>query len=254
MAIIGSMYYPDVSFDECEELTRIIYSVFQRETTRQALASHLGHSSNSGRYSSKLSALRQFGLMEGHGTIKLTDLGIKLASTTNPDQRMRWKSQSMLRVPIFHQLYDRLTAKGIETGALIELLQAITGMGRAEVGRAIPSLRKHLDDITVGKQHLEAVRTTTEEGILVGTPDHIGDVIPRTDGYAPGSVQFRNPNDGDYESRPFSSAPNPIKESIHPLAENARIRIEVQGATFSVPFTSHGVHMAQVFLTSLSPQ
>jgi len=156
MAAIGKFYYPDLSIDECADLVKVINSAFQGETSRDSLAAKLGHSANSGRFSSKLSALRQFGLIEGHGTIRLTDAGASLAQASDAQERIAWKFQAILKVPILRQLYDRFNAGGVEAGALADSLQTITGLGRSEVERATPSLRRHLDDVTARYAYTKA--------------------------------------------------------------------------------------------------
>ena len=156
MAAIGKFYYPDLSIDECADLVKVINSAFQGETSRDSLAAKLGHSANSGRFSSKLSALRQFGLIEGHGTIRLTDPGASLAQASDAQERRAWKFQAILKVPIIRQLYDRFNASGVEAGALADSLQTITGLGRSDVERATPSLRRHLDDVTARYAYTKA--------------------------------------------------------------------------------------------------
>lgn len=265
MAAIGKFYYPDVSIDECAELVKVIDSAFEGETSRDFLASKLGHSANSGRLSSKLSALRQFGLIEGHGTIRLTDLGMSLAEASSPQERIAWKFQAILKVPILAQLYDRFNASGVESGALSDSLQTITGLGRSDVERAIPSLHRHLDDVT---------RWSSTKTNLAFTPrvDAMLEQIPQA--WVPmenspssrGRTYHFNQSNciSRLEEEDLSETATAREDSKltdtkdvdpHPTQDNnlAMIKIEVRGARLDVPFTREGVMMAQTFLKSLSP-
>ena len=257
MAAIGKFNYPDVGIDECADLVKVI-SQFNGQTSRDALALKLGHSGNSGRLSSKLSALRQFGLIEGHGAIKLTDLGLSLAQASTPSERMAWKFQAILKVPLLALLYDRFNTTGVESAALTDSMQTITGLGRSEVERAIPSLNRHLDLVTSWSQQKSSAtlgwkstdfdlrsnfpnspKTRARDAVLDAWDSHnLSEWLAQNRETAAGSVESSSPG-----TEPF-----PTKD-INP----ASIKIWVNGANLDVPFTREGVSMAQAFLNSLFP-
>ena len=250
MAAIGKFNYPDVGIDECADLVKVI-SQFNGQTSRDALALKLGHSGNSGRLSSKLSALRQFGLIEGHGAIKLTDLGLSLAQASTPSERIAWKFQAILKVPLLALLYDRFNTTGVESAALTDSMQTITGLGRSEVERAIPSLNRHLDLVTSWSQQKSAAtlgwkstdldsRSTIRNfpNCRLEASLNLSEWFPQNRETAAGSVESSSPG-----TEPF-----PTKD-INP----ASIKIWVNGANLDVPFTREGVSMAQAFLNSLFP-
>ena len=261
MAAIGKFNYPDVGIDECADLVKVI-SQFNGQTSRDALALKLGHSGNSGRLSSKLSALRQFGLIEGHGAIKLTDLGLSLAQASTPSERIAWKFQAILKVPLLALLYDRFNTTGVESAALTDSMQTITGLGRSEVERAIPSLNRHLDLVTSWSQQKSSATLgwkstdfdlrSNFRNFPLSPKNRRGD--PFNDALDPSLnlsewfPQNRETAAGSVESSSPGTEPFPTKD-INP----ASIKIWVNGANLDVPFTREGVSMAQAFLNSLFP-
>ena len=252
MAAIGKFNYPDVGIDECADLVKVI-SQFNGQTSRDALALKLGHSGNSGRLSSKLSALRQFGLIEGHGAIKLTDLGLSLAQASIPSERMAWKFQAILKVPLLALLYDRFNTTGVESAALTDSMQTITGLGRSEVERAIPSLNRHLDLVTSWSQQKSSATLgwkSTDLDSRSNFPNfrQVYDALDPSLNLSEWFPQNRETAAGSVESSSPGTEPFPTKD-INP----ASIKIWVNGAHLDVAFTREGVSMAQAFLNSLFP-
>ena len=252
MAAIGKFNYPDVGIDECADLVKVI-SQFNGQTSRDALALKLGHSGNSGRLSTKLSALRQFGLIEGHGAIKLTDLGLSLAQASIPSERMAWKFQAILKVPLLALLYDRFNTTGVESAALTDSMQTITGLGRSEVERAIPSLNRHLDLVTSWSQQKSSATLgwkSTDLDSRSNFPNfrQVYDALDPSLNLSEWFPQNRETAAGSVESSSPGTEPFPTKD-INP----ASIKIWVNGAHLDVPFTREGVSMAQAFLNSLFP-
>ena len=252
MAAIGKFNYPDVGIDECADLVKVI-SQFNGQTSRDALGLKLVHSGNSGRLSSKLSALRQFGLIEGHGAIKLTDLGLSLAQASIPSERMAWKFQAILKVPLLALLYDRFNTTGVESAALTDSMQTITGLGRSEVERAIPSLNRHLDLVTSWSQQKSSATLgwkSTDLDSRSNFPNfrQVYDALDPSLNLSEWFPQNRETAAGSVESSSLGTEPFPTKD-INP----ASIKIWVNGAHLDVPFTREGVSMAQGFLNSLFP-
>ena len=255
MAAIGKFNYPDVGIDECADLVRVINSEFNGETSRDALAAKLGHSGNSGRLSSKLSALRQFGLIEGHGAIKLTDLGLSLAQASTPEQRIVWKFQAILKVPLLAQLYERFNATGVEAAALTDSMQTITGLGRSDVERAIPSVSRHLDQVTAWSNRKASVARLPydfEDTLRAVRRFQSSQIRPRGSSslFYP---QFPERRDHSGVERSAESSRQPLNASPIKDTSLLSIKIEVGEARLDVPFTRDGVSMAQAFLNSLSP-
>lgn len=250
MAAIGRFNYPDVGIDECADLVKVI-SEFNGQTSRDALALKLGHSGNSGRLSSKLSALRQFGLIEGHGAIKLTDLGLSLAQASTPSERIAWKFQAILKVPLLALLYDRFNTTGVESGALTDSMQTITGLGRSEVERAIPSLNRHLDLVTSWSQKIGIDPYMEQERWdALNPPALLKTDLPLAIRHLERQAFRQNLETaaGSWESSSPGTEPFPTKD-----INSASIKIWVNGANLDVPLTRDGVSMAQAFLNSLSP-
>jgi hypothetical protein len=229
MAMIGNFQYPDVDIQSCRLVAWDIHNSFQDEATRQGLAEYLGHSTNSGRYSSKLSALRQFGLIEGHGIIRLTDLGVKLAIEKGDNLSVvLW--QAILTVPLFHYLYDRMTGTIRDRGFFVDALQTITGLGRLDVLGAMPSMKKHLDRFPRWVE-----RSLLEDNSGVEVTELKLHSVPHTNE----SVQ----------------TPLTLSEPLQQQQEtnSKTITVYVDGATFTSPLTQRGLRMAQDFLASLYP-
>jgi hypothetical protein len=89
-----------------------IYDKYKGETIIDAnrndeLAILLGYkSSNNGSFRAELSALRVYGLVEGKGDIKISDLGKKVTYGTG-EEKNRAILQAVLNIPLWKQLYNR---------------------------------------------------------------------------------------------------------------------------------------------------
>ena len=156
-----------------------------------------------------------------------------------------------MKVPLLALLYDRFNTTGVESAALTDSMQTITGLGRSEVERAIPSLNRHLDLVTSWSQQKSAATLGWKSTDLDSRSNfrnfpnfrldpnlNLSEWFPQNRETAAGSVESSSPG-----TEPF-----PTKD-INP----ASIKIWVNGANLDVPFTREGVSMAQAFLNSLFP-
>ena len=94
------------------EDTKKIYDTYKGDVIRKAnkndaLAQLLGYkSSNNGAYWARLSALRAYGLLEGRGDVKVSELG-KQATYGTGEKKANAILKAFLNIPLWKALYDR---------------------------------------------------------------------------------------------------------------------------------------------------
>ncbi len=102
--------YPDL-FDDVKKL----YGKFgQSEVDQEAVAQLWGHkSAKSSQFSFvKLGSLRDYGLIEGRGKVKVSDLGRRLTFPKNDVEGNDAIVETIKNVPLWRTLFDNYTAKG----------------------------------------------------------------------------------------------------------------------------------------------
>src|SRR3989338_5542713 len=88
MPKLGNHEYPDMDVDVSLELAKKIETTFNSKSAPQsAIAETLGHKTDkSGPFQMKLSDLRKYGLIEGRGDVKTTDLTKRLFLHPSDDE------------------------------------------------------------------------------------------------------------------------------------------------------------------------
>jgi hypothetical protein len=80
MAKIGNYRYPDISLSEASRIAKIIYDFPSHSMSVKTLAEKLGLSTRGGWTGMILFSLKKYGLVEGRGTLRITELGEKLVN------------------------------------------------------------------------------------------------------------------------------------------------------------------------------
>lgn len=122
--------YPEL-FDDIKKL----YGKFgQDEVDQEAVAQLWGHkSAKSSQFNFvKLGALRSYGLIEGRGKIKVSDLGRRLTYAKNEKEGNDAIAEAIKNVPLWRRLFDDYTAKGedLPTDTFWMDLRRIVGEGK----------------------------------------------------------------------------------------------------------------------------
>jgi hypothetical protein len=119
--------YPEL-YDDVKKL----YEKFgQSEVDQETVAQLWGHkSAKSSQFGFvKLGSLRTYGLIEGRGKIKVSDLGKHLTFPENEEELMNAIVEAVRKVPLWKMFFDTFTAKGADlpTDTLWMNLRRIVG-------------------------------------------------------------------------------------------------------------------------------
>jgi hypothetical protein len=147
---IGSYSIPDVRlFPDLVEATRKIYETYPNEEINDAnaLAQLLGHKSNkSGTFLLKMTCLRTYGLIEGRGAVRVSELGKKMTFGT-PEEKSEATRKVILGIPLWNELFVKFGVN-LPTDNFWAHLAKIAGLEAPEAQRVSEQVRKaYLDDI-----------------------------------------------------------------------------------------------------------
>lgn len=119
--------------------------------TKNAFLSHnlLGFKGpESGHYHNVVASLHDYGLFEGHGSVKISELG-KQILTSRGDAFSEAYRNSALQIPLWNGLYKKfntLKLREVDEKALISGLMEITGCSTAEAEEHQASIVKKFDE------------------------------------------------------------------------------------------------------------
>ena len=107
---VGNYTIPDVRlYPSLVEAVKTIYDTYPTEEISdiEALATLLGHkSAKSGTFLAKMTFLRAYGLIEGRGTVRVSELGKKI-TFGNDEERAKAATKAVLKIPLWNELYRR---------------------------------------------------------------------------------------------------------------------------------------------------
>ena len=138
--------YDRYSFDEVDDL--------------DAVARALGHiKAKSGAFLLKLATLRAYGLVEGRGRLRLTEVGCSLASPSNRTEEAKAVEEAIKKIPLWRELYSRFGPQ-LPEESFTKVLVELTGCSEEEAREKEGWVRKaYLDDVHRLK------RVMTEEAV-----------------------------------------------------------------------------------------
>jgi len=147
---VGSYSIPDMRlFPDLVDATRKIYETYPNEevSDANALAQLLGHKSDkSGTYLSKMTCLRTYGLIEGRGTVRVSEIGKKITFGT-VEEKSEATRKVILGIPLWNELCAKFGAN-LPTDNFWAQLAKIAGLEAPEAQRVSEQVRKaYLDDI-----------------------------------------------------------------------------------------------------------
>ncbi|MBI2170817.1 MAG: hypothetical protein HYU30_02185 [Chloroflexi bacterium] len=146
MAKLGTYSYPDIRFGDAVEIAGRVLSKFSGSVTVKGLAWELGMAENSGTLFAKIAALRDFGLVEGRGELRVSDLARRILHPSSPEERREVSIQAFQRVELLRALYERFEGEAPDDTGLLEALEEITKASREEIVRRFTLIQKHLAD------------------------------------------------------------------------------------------------------------
>ena len=144
MGKIGAFSYPEIPLDEAIAIATLIATRFKGRIGRGGLAQALGQQESSGWFSHKLAALRDFGLIEGRGAVRLTALAQRVAFPASDKEAQKTKHQALDHVALFHELAARFQGEEPDLPTLVTTLEELTGATRTQVIRKASLIQRHL--------------------------------------------------------------------------------------------------------------
>jgi hypothetical protein len=106
--MIRSPSFPFISLREAVERARALYAAERRNAVSvDAAARHWGYSPKSSGGKQTVAALRAFGLLEGEGSVRLTDRAVRIALDEGSEERDRLLRTAALSPPVYSRLWER---------------------------------------------------------------------------------------------------------------------------------------------------
>lgn len=165
MAKLGPYSYPDIRFGDAVEISGRILTKFKGIVSVKGLAWELGMAEGSGTLFAKVAALRDFGLVEGRGELRVSQLAQRVLHPTNAEEGQEARAEAFQRVELLRQLYTRFEGEVPDDMSLLVGLEEIARAPRDEIVRRAPLIQKHLTDaIRVLGRPIKAESKTEHSG------------------------------------------------------------------------------------------
>ena len=107
MAKLGPYSYPDIRFGDAVEIAGRILTKFKGTVSVKGLAWELGMAEGSGTLFAKVAAMRDFGLIEGRGELRISQLAQRVLHPSTPEEGQEARAEAFQRVDLLRQLYGR---------------------------------------------------------------------------------------------------------------------------------------------------
>jgi hypothetical protein len=100
----------------------------------------------SGTLFAKVAAMRDFGLIEGRGELRISPLAQRVLHPATPEEGRAARAEAFQRVDLLRQLYGRFDGEVPDDMSMLVGLEEITRASRDEIVRRAPLIQKHLTD------------------------------------------------------------------------------------------------------------
>lgn len=165
MAKLGQYSYPDIRFGDAVEIANRILNKFKGTVSVKGLAWELGMAEGSGTLFAKVAALRDFGLVEGRGELRISQLAQRVLHPASSEEALEATAEAFQRVELLSQLYTRFEGEVPDDMSLLVGLEEISRAPRDEIVKRAPLIQKHLTDaIRVLGRPVKAEKTTEHSG------------------------------------------------------------------------------------------
>jgi len=219
MAKLGPYTYPDIRFGDAVEIAGRILTKFKGTVSVKGLAWELGMAEGSGTLFAKVAAMRDFGLLEGRGELRISPLAQRVLHPANAEEGQEARAEAFQRVDLLRQLYARFEGEVPDDMSMLVGLEEITRSPRDEIVRRAPLIQKHLTD---------AIR-------VLGRP-----VL----------LESKQEQSGRHQNNQISTEPSVAHPTIGP-AYGGGIEISAAGRHLSVPLTAEYIDVAIRLLDAL---
>ena len=146
MARLGQYSYPDIRFGDAVEIANRILNKFKGTVSVKGLAWELGMAEGSGTLFAKVAALRDFGLVEGRGELRISQLAQRVLHPASSEECLEATAEAFQRVELLSQLYTRFEGEVPDDMSLLVGLEEISRAPRDEIVKRAPLIQKHLTD------------------------------------------------------------------------------------------------------------
>jgi hypothetical protein len=146
MAKLGQYTYPDIRFGDAVEISGRVLTKFKGTVSVKGLAWELGMAEGSGTLFAKVAAMRDFGLIEGRGELRISQLAQRVLHPSTPEEGQEARAEAFQRVDLLRQLYGRFEGEVPDDMSMLVGLEEITRASRDEIVRRAPLIQKHLTD------------------------------------------------------------------------------------------------------------
>ena len=146
MAKLGPFSYPDIRFADAVEIAQRIATKVHGTVSVKGLAWELGMAEGSGTLFAKVAALRDFGLVEGRGELRISPLAQRVLHPTSPAEGKEARAESFQRVELLRLLHARFNGEIPDDVSLLVGLEEISRARRDEIVRRASLIQKHLTD------------------------------------------------------------------------------------------------------------
>ena len=107
MGKIGEHYYPDIDPEEAVKYAKIIYDFPSHSLSVQMLAEKLGLKTRGGWTGMIIASLKKYGLVDGRGTLRATDLTEKIVNPKNTQELQSAKADLFNKIELWKRIrYD----------------------------------------------------------------------------------------------------------------------------------------------------
>ncbi|MCH7932246.1 MAG: transporter substrate-binding domain-containing protein, partial [Proteobacteria bacterium] len=133
-------------FGDAVEIAGRILTKFKGTVSVKGLAWELGMAEGSGTLFAKVAAMRDFGLIEGRGELRVSPLAQRVLHPATAAEGLEARAEAFQRVDLLRQLYARFEGEVPDDMSMLVGLEEITHSARDEIVRRAPLLLKHLTD------------------------------------------------------------------------------------------------------------
>ncbi len=233
MAKLGPYSYPDIRFGDAVEIAGRILTKFKGTVSVKGLAWEMGMAEGSGTLFAKVAALRDFGLVEGRGELRVTPLAQRVLHPADSAEAFQARAEAFQRVELLRRLYNRFQGEVPDDPGLLIGLEEVTRAPRDEIVRRASLIQKHLNDAFRALRRLNR-KDLVEEDV---------------------SIEYSGKYQGNLFDAPLSGPAGrfPPSQGAVP-AQRGGLVLSAGGLQLSAPLTSEYIDAAIRLLTTLKAQ
>lgn len=170
MPKIGSLDYPTMMLSDAANVAEKVAKEFHGSVPTSGLAKALNMAEKGGAFLHKVASLKDYELLEGRGTLKVTPLGERIAFPRNPGEADRARAEAFRQIELFRRLFDRTQGRVPDEDSFEIFLQEVTGASRMDVARKAATIRRLFADGAQFAKAAAEIQPTDEEMFEVAEP------------------------------------------------------------------------------------